>query len=294
MEAPGARTAWAAEEESSEHVGVARQQAQRHLREVLEESFARWVLVFSLVLCLMIPAMLTLFLWMLVSLVRDFQADCDAPLQVWVILVCLNVSYHVNWCGAGSVHSLILKKCCRFNAENSEVMPQHVTFYNLFVTLLIFVWHCLGLHWVLMSENCQELAPDLYMSVKVFAAFSIAFNVFVYLNTVGIYTIMLIMMRNGLLHSEKAAPDGTLELQEVVQYDAELFKQQQECCICMAEFDDRQEIRRTTCGHNFHSKCLLGWLKVNHTCPLCRDDLAHSKVETATIGAPTEVEVGPV
>ncbi|CAE7509470.1 SMYD3 [Symbiodinium natans] len=45
--------------------------------------------------------------------------------------------------------------------------------------------HCMGLHWVLTSENCQEISPDLYMSVKVFAAFSIAFNVFVYLNTAG-------------------------------------------------------------------------------------------------------------
>jgi len=287
MEARAARTAWA-EEEPSEQATVARTQARRHLREVLEENFARWVLVFSLVLCLMIPSMLTLFMWMLVSLVRDFKAECDAPLQLWVIVVCINVTYHVNWCGAGSVHSMILKKCCRFNAESAEVMPQHVTCYNLMVTLMIFVWHCLGLHWVLTSRNCQEISPDLYMSVKVFAAFSIAFNVFVYLNTVGIYTIMLFMMRNGLLHTEKAAPDGTLEQQSVVPYDAELFKQHQECCICMGEFDERLEIRRTTCGHNFHSKCLLGWLKVNHTCPLCRADLTNSKVESAALGATLE------
>eukprot|EP00439_Symbiodinium_sp_Y106_P067617 s118_g11.t1 len=134
MEARAARTAWA-EEEPSEQATVARTQARRHLREVLEENFARWVLVFSLVLCLMIPSMLTLFMWMLVSLVRDFKAECDAPLQLWVIVVCINVTYHVNWCGAGSVHSMILKK---FNAESAEVMPQHVTCYNLMVTLMIF------------------------------------------------------------------------------------------------------------------------------------------------------------
>ncbi|OLQ14217.1 hypothetical protein AK812_SmicGene1702 [Symbiodinium microadriaticum] len=62
--------------------------------------------------------------------------------KLWVIVVCINVTYHVNWCGvdasdaleAGSVHSMILKKCCR-----------HVTCYNLMVTLMIFVWHLAAL-----------------------------------------------------------------------------------------------------------------------------------------------------
>merc|ERR1712113_117774 len=145
--------------------------------------------------------------------------------------------------------------------------------YNLAATLAIFFWHCIGLHWVRTSDTCEETSPDLFSSVKVFASFSVVFNIFVYVNTVGLYTIMMFMMRNGLLHSDNAAPDGTLDLQKVVRYDPVAFEDSKECCICIVDFDASAEIRKTNCGHLFHSKCLTGWLKVNRTCPLCRSDL---------------------
>jgi hypothetical protein len=28
-----------------------------------------------------------------------------------------------------------------------------------------------------------------------------------------------------------------------------------------------------TCGHSFHSKCIKKWLRLKHTCPLCRQDV---------------------
>ncbi|CAE8627512.1 unnamed protein product, partial [Polarella glacialis] len=90
-----------------------------------------------------------------------------------------------------------------------------------------------------------DTSPDLYQSVKMFSAFSIGFNVFVYLNTIGLYTIMMFMIRNGLLQTSDAAPQGTLERQAIIKYDADLFKDDEECCICMGEFDDKDEIRRS-------------------------------------------------
>ena len=57
---------------------------------------------------------------------------------------------------------------------------------------------------------------------------------------------------------------------------------QQECAICMATIDSKQQnksnssssdITTTACAHVFHTACLKRWLKHSDTCPLCRTQL---------------------
>merc|ERR1712151_1247745 len=98
-------------------------------------------------------------------------------------------------------------------------------------------------------------------------------------------------MRNGVLKTHNAAPAGTLESLEVIPFNAEsdIFKEQTECCICMAAFDGAEKIRVTKCRHAFHSRCVGNWLKVNSTCPLCRSSLVPGD---ATDAAPPEAESG--
>ncbi|KAL3849108.1 hypothetical protein ACJIZ3_010990 [Penstemon smallii] len=47
-----------------------------------------------------------------------------------------------------------------------------------------------------------------------------------------------------------------------------------ECPICLAEFEPNSEINYLSCGHIFHTSCVEKWLKYwNTTCPLCRDQM---------------------
>lgn len=32
---------------------------------------------------------------------------------------------------------------------------------------------------------------------------------------------------------------------------------------------------KTPCGHHFHKKCLLDWMKEKHQCPVCRTTLPY-------------------
>ncbi|KAK4267867.1 hypothetical protein QN277_024593 [Acacia crassicarpa] len=48
------------------------------------------------------------------------------------------------------------------------------------------------------------------------------------------------------------------------------------CSICLEAFDVDEEgddISALPCDHFFHDNCIVGWLKMGHTCPLCRFQL---------------------
>lgn len=46
---------------------------------------------------------------------------------------------------------------------------------------------------------------------------------------------------------------------------------EQECIVCLTEFEPDAEVDRLRCGHVFHRMCLEKWLKSRKlTCPLCR------------------------
>ena len=43
----------------------------------------------------------------------------------------------------------------------------------------------------------------------------------------------------------------------------------QVCAVCLDTLVG-EAVDRTRCGHNFHSKCLRNWHRVQPTCPMCR------------------------
>ncbi|XP_058078942.1 E3 ubiquitin-protein ligase At1g12760-like isoform X2 [Magnolia sinica] len=43
-----------------------------------------------------------------------------------------------------------------------------------------------------------------------------------------------------------------------------------ECCICLSQYEEGAELRSLPCNHHFHSDCIVKWLRINATCPLCK------------------------
>jgi len=53
------------------------------------------------------------------------------------------------------------------------------------------------------------------------------------------------------------------------------------CSICLSDYLPKDTIRCIPyCNHCFHADCIDGWLKMNATCPLCRNSPAPSKDST--------------
>jgi len=48
------------------------------------------------------------------------------------------------------------------------------------------------------------------------------------------------------------------------------------CAVCQSEFGHGDEILRMPCPgfrHAFHSECIMPWLKMRNSCPICRYEL---------------------
>lgn len=44
------------------------------------------------------------------------------------------------------------------------------------------------------------------------------------------------------------------------------------CPICLSDYEPKETLRSIPeCNHYFHAKCIDEWLKLNGTCPLCRN-----------------------
>ncbi|XP_020105418.1 E3 ubiquitin-protein ligase At4g11680-like [Ananas comosus] len=43
-----------------------------------------------------------------------------------------------------------------------------------------------------------------------------------------------------------------------------------ECCICLAKYRERDEVRQLPCSHLFHLRCVDRWLRIISCCPLCK------------------------
>ncbi|RXH70351.1 hypothetical protein DVH24_007607 [Malus domestica] len=49
-----------------------------------------------------------------------------------------------------------------------------------------------------------------------------------------------------------------------------LLSEDAECCICLSPYEDGTELHTLPCNHHFHATCIVKWLKMNATCPLCK------------------------
>eukprot|EP00485_Elphidium_margaritaceum_P011389 CAMPEP_0202705944 /NCGR_PEP_ID=MMETSP1385-20130828/18444_1 /ASSEMBLY_ACC=CAM_ASM_000861 /TAXON_ID=933848 /ORGANISM="Elphidium margaritaceum" /LENGTH=742 /DNA_ID=CAMNT_0049364307 /DNA_START=42 /DNA_END=2267 /DNA_ORIENTATION=- len=71
----------------------------------------------------------------------------------------------------------------------------------------------------------------------------------------------------------KAVIDGIPELivdKKFVDSHCHADEHDMECPICKIKMETQQSIKVLPCGHYFHSRCIITWLNIHASCPLCR------------------------
>lgn len=47
-----------------------------------------------------------------------------------------------------------------------------------------------------------------------------------------------------------------------------------QCSVCWDDFKLGEEVRQLKCEHIFHEDCIIPWLELHNTCPVCRKEQA--------------------
>ncbi|PWA41732.1 RING/U-box superfamily protein [Artemisia annua] len=77
------------------------------------------------------------------------------------------------------------------------------------------------------------------------------------------------------------APDSAINgLPNVKITQAHMANDSQSCAVCMDDFKVGGEAKELPCKHIFHSNCIVPWLRLHNSCPICRNGIPVPTVTT--------------
>jgi hypothetical protein len=71
--------------------------------------------------------------------------------------------------------------------------------------------------------------------------------------------------------SELSSSDKPLS--EKTSQNNKKHKASEECAVCLNEMTKGQKIKKLDCGHKFHKTCIDTWIRINKSCPYCREKI---------------------
>ncbi|KAJ4974941.1 hypothetical protein NE237_008115 [Protea cynaroides] len=171
-------------------------------------------------------------------------------------------------------------------------------------TMASFLWWIVGFYWVVSGgEYLLQNAPRLYWLAVIFLAFDVFFAIFCVALAclIGIALCCCLPCIIAVLYAvagQEGASDADLNILPKYKYQISnddekrnfgggkmvpiatnngyladerlLLPENAECCICLTPYEDGAELHTLQCNHHFHASCIVKWLKINATCPLCK------------------------
>ncbi|CAH8392214.1 unnamed protein product [Eruca vesicaria subsp. sativa] len=189
--------------------------------------------------------------------------------------------------GNGFVHGDIeQQQRSREDNRSSRLMNRCRTSLELFFA----IWFVIGNVWVFDSRfGSFNHAPKLHvLCVSLLAwnalCYSFPFLLFLFLCCIVPLVSSLLGYNMNMGSSDRGASDDQISSLPSWKYkriddnasDSEASVPETddpECCICLAKYKDKEEVRKLPCSHKFHLKCVDQWLRIISCCPLCKQDL---------------------
>ncbi|XP_047311584.1 E3 ubiquitin-protein ligase RING1-like [Impatiens glandulifera] len=97
--------------------------------------------------------------------------------------------------------------------------------------------------------------------------------------------------RYGTPPASKSAVQG---LPDIKITDELLASDYSQCAVCKDTFELDEQAKQMPCKHMYHSDCILPWLELHNSCPVCRYELPtdDADYENMNRGNPTAANVG--
>jgi hypothetical protein len=132
----------------------------------------------------------------------------------------------------------------------------------IYILILLYIW---GLFNVYMNECYfsdpnEIICKDIYKCKYVYLFLMINSNVyFLWINSIIIHILIC-----SNLHFRKKEVITVVEITE--------FGDNTECSICLDNLQSKKVVK-TPCNHVFHYDCIIEWMGVQMTCPICRESI---------------------
>ncbi|KAL2332855.1 hypothetical protein Fmac_014068 [Flemingia macrophylla] len=226
------------------------------------------------------------------------------PMRVWIAgydigcvlnLLLLCGRYHQLHVTQGGVHSLSDLEQQSNNEDTSVYRNSHLMDKcRSSLELFFAIWFVMGNVWAFDSRfGSFQQAPKLHVLCIILLAwnaicYSFPFLLFLLLCCCVPLMSTLLGYNMSMGSSARGASDdqilqlpswrykgvpANLDLGSDFQSSQRLINEDPECCICLAKYKEKEEVRQLPCSHLFHLKCVDQWLRIISCCPLCKQGL---------------------
>lgn len=197
--------------------------------------------------------------------------------------------------------------------HSSEIMNARlkalVEYFKMGLDCFFAIWFVVGNVWIFGGHSSANEAPNLYRLCIVFLTFSCIGYAMPFILCATICCclpciISALGFREDLTHNRGATSesidslptykfklkknrngndrDGNSSVSEggVIAAGTEkervISGEDAVCCICLAKYANNDELKELPCSHFFHKECVDKWLKINASCPLCKNAVGDS------------------
>ncbi|KAL3620871.1 hypothetical protein CASFOL_035783 [Castilleja foliolosa] len=80
-------------------------------------------------------------------------------------------------------------------------------------------------------------------------------------------------MTQNIRPGPTATPESAIRALPMVELTGEHLENDSCCPICKDEFEIGVQVKELPCKHFYHSDCIVPWLQIHNTCPICRYEL---------------------
>ena len=178
-------------------------------------------------------------------------------------------------------------------------------YFKICLELFFAIWFIVGNVWIFGANSAANEAPNLYRLCVVFLTFSCIGYAMPFILCLTICCCLPCIIstlgdtedhaqtRGATTESINALPIHKFKLKKSKSIDDEstpsgfeggivaggtekervISGEDAVCCICIANYENEDELRELACSHLFHKDCVDKWLKINALCPLCKSEV---------------------
>lgn len=181
--------------------------------------------------------------------------------------------------------------------QDHPTSQQNATNIRNISDALGLVWFVVGNMWIFGDSSCNHRLDspvyNLCLAMVIISYVQICLPCIIAILLIPVFCFCmpcLIRILARIHDTPKGATDAIIEAIPTVTLaeDSELLTREGDntCPICLSEMVVGEKVRILQCNHFFHNACVDEWLKVNASCPTCRENILNSRDEESGNNAP--------